>query len=371
MASQLIFSPQAKSAQITRSQPTEHTQANPTPTEANAVSEEDLAVASMDQPPSLEDVLGNPSETVDRPSLELPSMNLSSALLSSESVATTDSNELKNNSTGSTDLPPLETEGNGTEPQSNAKLEVDGDVMRDVAALVESAESRASESDLHSATNDDEPRTNFEAIVLKTSPMLQTHLLPSKVARPREPVWSISIAVDDEFTVQPMEAQRVTDRQAATWLIGNVDAKSPTTKIAIQARVAPGKKVGLQWRIAAVSDEVPGLLLPVAKELQIFQQRLLSYIELTRRESDQLSVMSRSADKEIRSVISKQRAALDAQNKLASRIAAIADNAGILDDLLRSQVTLHVDLYEGDKPNAQRLLRYGDPEQRKVRESAE
>ena len=324
------------------------------------VSDEDLSVANMAPLPSLNDVLGQQDENSVEQTAQTPDIDLSSSMVSNTQAMLSSVNEKStlDSAEESQSLTPLPIE---TNDDSEANK---GDVMREVAALVETAESQAIETELGAMASEPQAKTEYEPLVLKTSPMIQTHILPSKLARPREPVWSVSLSVDDDFTVQPNEPQRVSARHPATWLISNPDSKPPAAKLAIQAAAIPGRKVGLQWRVAAVSEEIPGLALPLARDsMQFLQRQLLSYIELTRRESNQLSIAGREAEKDVRSLLSKRRTAIDSQNKLASRVAMIAENAQLLDDLLRSQVTLYVTLYEGDKSNAPVLLQFGDPNQ--------
>ncbi len=326
----------------------------------------DLSIAELAPLPTLEDVIDNPAMAINAPSSEPKGLDLAGTIRIG-SPAGASSIDVDENAMESavSDSVSIQTQYEGVAAgHAAAEALKEGDVMRDMAELTKSAEEREVESQLNvQEAKGSDLKSVLEPLVIKTSPMVQTHTLPGTLARPREPVWSIAVAVDDEFQIEPKESQRVVGRQTATWLLSNADAKSPATKFVIQAQLAPGRQAGLRWRIAASAEDLPALALPVAKDsLRLLQQRLQSYIELTRNESQRLGLLSQTAEKEWRTLFSKQRAALEAQNKLASRIATIAAESQLLDDLLRSQLTLYVELFEGDKSDSP-LLRFGDPAQ--------
>ena len=336
------------------------------------VSDEELSIANVPPPPTLDEVLGvqqsaDGSDTI----AGLNTLDLSGVI-----AVTTESNpsansSIKTDSNQAAVTGPTASVSASDAPPSIAQSFVDtpaqeGDVMRDLAKLTEAAQANASESEL--APDEKGSKTIFEPLVLRTSPMVQTHLLPSKLARPREPVWSITLALDDDFQVVPREPQRISDQQTATWIISNAEvqgstAKSPVTAIVITAQVAPGRRAGLRWQIVVAASDLPNVMLPVGKEqLQLLQQRLQGYSESTRVQADRLKVIGSAAEKDMRAAISKQRASLESQSKLASRVVSVAAEAQLLDDLLRNQVTLYAELRDGEERDARLLLQFGDPE---------
>ncbi len=331
----------------------------------DSVSAEDLSIANMAPLPTINDVLGgqaaNSVPTIEPQRFDLSGVITSPLPPSSAREALETAAESQGGGGAIADAIATENSVDARGPSAPA---AGSDVMRDVAEMTASAEAGEKETELPAAKSEDaKSKSLHDPIVLRTSPMIQTYMLPGTLARPREPVWSITMAVDDEFKVQPREPQRLHGKQTLTWLLSNADAKSPVTKLVIQVQAAPGRQTGLRWRVAASAEDLPALALPVAKEpLQLLQRRVLNYVESTRAESARLSAVSQSAETDIRAMISKQRKALDAQNKLASRVATVASEAQLLDDFLRSQVTLYVELFDGEKANLP-LLQFGDPQQ--------
>ncbi len=369
LAFQAVNSNSASSDSLSSKTDAEHSVASET--SPDAVSAEDLSIADMAPLPTMEDVLGSQSNSLNIPSVERMQVNLAGVVQAgANSVASLTPLDANSTEASAIDAKPIEVQG-ATETQvASVASEIvvsetaaDRDVMRDIAALTKKAEGQETETELPATQVKPESKSMLEPLVLKTSPMIQTHTLPGALARPREPVWSILISVDDDFEIEPKDAQRISGRQSATWLLSTSDAKSPATKLVIQVQPAPGRQAGLRWRIAASAEDMPAMALPVAKDsLRFLQNRLQGYVELMRAESSRLSVLSKSAEPEVRSLISKQRAALESQSKLASRVASVVTEALLLDELLRSQVTLYAELYDGDKSTSP-LLQFGDRQQ--------
>jgi hypothetical protein len=192
--------------------------------------------------------------------------------------------------------------------------------------------------------------------------MVQVQKFAAKIkVRPRQPVWQILLSVDDEFELTPNEPQDVTDRQITTWILSNSDSKSPKVRLVIQAQAAPGRQTSLRWRIFAGAEDLADLMLPLDKEmLQPLQERLRIYSPMAQREAERLKQLASVADRDVRTALSKQRANLETQSKLASRLSTIVAEAQLLDDLLRSQLTLYANLRDGDGPDAPTLLQFGD-----------
>ena len=256
------------------------------------------------------------------------------------------------------------------------------DVMQELDELTKSAASRTFESDMampeamdsstpaessNAGPTNAEP-TNAgaaiaEPLMLGTSPMLQTHKLGSKIkSRPRQPIWLMRLSVDDEFELTPKEPQDVSDRQITTWLLSDSDAKSPTVRLVIQVQAAPGRQAALRWRVFASAEDLPDLMLPLDKEiLNPLQDRLRVYAQMTQREADRLKHLASGAERDLRAAMNKQRTDLESQSKLASRISTVVAEARLLDDLLRSQLTVHVRLLDGADSGAPAFLQFGDP----------
>ena len=103
-------------------------------------------------------------------------------------------------------------------------------------------------------------------------------------------------------------------------------------------------------------------MLPLDKEiLNPLQDRLRVYAQMTQREADRLKQLASGAERDLRAAMNKQRTDLESQSKLASRISTVVAEARLLDDLLRSQLTVHVRLLDGADSGAPAFLQFGDP----------
>ncbi len=244
---------------------------------------------------------------------------------------------------------------------SKAMPSSDRDVMQELGAITKSAEGQAVETEIP-AIDGDEKKDNAAPLVLPTSPMVQTQKVASRLkVRPRQPVWEITLAVDDEFELDPREPQSISDRQMTTWLLSDSNAKSPKTRIVIQAQAASGRQTSLRWRIFANAEDLPDLVVPLAKEhLQPLQDRLRWYAQFSQHEVDRLKALMSAAERDVRTALSKQRATMEAQGKLASRLSTVAAEAELLDDLLRGQLTVYAKLRDGLSPDAEVVMQFGD-----------
>lgn len=254
------------------------------------------------------------------------------------------------------------TEATQSDSKSSDSLELtERDVMHELQALTESGTHSPMESDM-AVPDSEDSNTIAEPLTLRTSPMLQTQKLAAKIkVRPRRPVWQIELSVDDEFELVPKEPQSVTDRQVTTWFLADSDSKDSQVRLVIQAQAAIGRQTALRWRVFAGAEDLPNLMLPLDKAiLQPFQERLRIYSQLAQGDADRLKQLASGAEKDLRAAFLKQRANLESQIKLASRLSTIVAEAQLLDDLLRSQVTLYAKLRDGDAPDAATLLQFGD-----------
>ena len=252
---------------------------------------------------------------------------------------------------------------------STASDQSDTDVVLELTSVAEASESQAiveAETEMVAAGEIDSAGENGtstrEPLILSTSPLLQTFKLPPKSnLRLKEPVWTIQLSVDSEFHVSPSEPQVISDKQPVTWLISNIDAKSPKAVIVIQSQGMPGRQTGLRWRVFASAEDLPALVLPMDDELlPKIQQRIRNFVGAAQVEVEQMKQMIAVAAKEDRAGLSKQRTALNAQLKLATRITTIAAEAKMLGDLLRDQVTVYATLRDGEDPDAPIALQFGD-----------
>ncbi len=301
-------------------------------------------------------------EVYDIPQVTMPSV--SSAMLagldaegpkSSESVGVGNDNV-------PTDTLPIEAQRSGSSPTETAVELRERNVMQELETLTKTAASSSVESDL--AVRDAENSSAIsEPLMLHTSPMVQTQKLAAKIRlRPRQPVWQILLSVDDEFELTPKEPQDVTDRQITTWLLTDSDSRSPKVRLVLQAQAAPGRQTALKWRIFAGAEDLPDLMLPLDQEiLQPLQERLRIFTPMAEREVERLKQLASGAERDVRVVLSKQRAGLESQVKFATRLTTIIAEAQLLDDLLRSQLTLYAKLRDGTDPDAPTLLQFGDP----------
>lgn len=279
-------------------------------------------------------------------------------------------NESEQNSPPSVANPTLTR--NEPAPASDAEL-TDHDVMQELEVMTKSAKNNAIETDLNVVDSQDE-NTISEPFTVHTSPMVQTHKVAAKIkVRPRQPVWQIVLAVDDEFDLSPEEPQDISDRQPTTWILTNTDSKSPQVRLVIQAQAAPGRQTSLRWRIFASAEDLPDLMLPLDDEmLNPLQERLRFYAQASQREADRLKQLASVAERDMRNTLSKQRVFMESQSKLASRLTTVVAEAQLMNDLLRSQLTVYAKLRDGTEANAPTLLQFGDlRELEKAREATE
>ena len=245
------------------------------------------------------------------------------------------------------------------------------DVMQELEVLTKSAANKAVESDFV-VPDAEVSNAVSEPLMLHTSPMVQTQKVAARIkVRPRQPVWQILLSVDDEFDLTSNEWQSVSDRQITTWFLSDSDSQSPKVRLAIQAQAAPGRQTALRWRIFAGAEDLPDLMLPLDKEiLHPLQDRLRIYSQVSQREADRLKQLASSAERDVRATLSKQRSSLESQSKFASRLSTIVAEAELLDDLLRSQVTVYAKLRDGAASDAPTLLQFGDPSELKLDEES-
>jgi hypothetical protein len=268
------------------------------------------------------------------------------------------------------DKEPTDTKGsNSSEPSLSGEMETaiaseltERDVMHELETLTNSAANNAVETDMEVLGSEDSSAVS-EPLLLRTSPMIQTQKLAAKIkVRPRQPVWQILLSADAEFELTPNELQNISDKQVTTWLLSDSDSNSPKVRLVIQAQAAPGRQTALRWRIFAGAEDLPDLMLPLDKEiLQPLQERLRVYAPMVQRESDRLKQLANVAEREVRTALFKQRANMESQSKLASRLSTIVAEARLLDDLLRNQLTVYARLRDGADLNASPLLQFGDP----------
>ena len=287
--------------------------------------------------------------------IDLPSV-------SSASLAGNESHELQQSEPLISENGNQTTNATKSDSNSSGSLELtENDVMHELQALTESGTHSPMESDM-AVPDIEDSNTIAEPLTLRTSPMIQTQKLAAKIkVRPRRPVWQIELSVDDEFELVPKEPQSVTDRQVTTWFLADSDSKDSQVRLVIQAQAATGRQTALRWRVFASAEDLPTLMLPLDKAiLQPFQERLRIYSQVAQGDADRLKQLASGAEKDLRATFSKQRANLESQIKLASRLSIIVAEAQLLDDLLRSQVTLYAKLRDGDGPDAPTLLQFGD-----------
>ncbi len=256
------------------------------------------------------------------------------------------------------------SQGNSAQSKVSSDLP-ERDLMQELEVLTQSAAKNEVETDLELPDSKDES-TVSEPLVLTTFPMVQLYKVAARIkVRPRQPVWQIMLSVDDEFELSPAEAQAITDGQITTWLLSDSDSESPKVRLVIQAQAAPGRQTALRWRIFANSEDLPDLMVPLDKKLlHPLQDRLHIYAKASQLEADRLKQLASSAERELRTNLSKQRIFLESQSKLASRLSTIASQAQLLDDLLRSQLTVYAKLRDGTAADAPILLQFGDPSAR-------
>ena len=235
------------------------------------------------------------------------------------------------------------------------------DVMAELASTRNSAEGLNSESEF--VTSEETNGNISEPLLINTTPAVQIQKLPAKLAtRPRQPVWRMAIAVDDGFTVSPSEPQLLTERELATWIITSDDAQPPRTRLSVQVQMSSGRQAALKWQISAGTDDFPNLSLPLGEKiLQPLQERLRQFTSMALQETERLKLLATSGvPSDLRTAISRQRASIEAEGKLASRLLTFVASAQQLDDWLHGHVAVFAELRDGTAPDATLVLRFGD-----------
>jgi hypothetical protein len=355
--------------------------ANPSEGAADLELDETSALATIPEMPTFE--VSEPRiEAVD--SVTMPSV-------SSSLIAGLDRNANRNKGEAAAAMDVHERVTSGAAKETNSESTVEGhplesadalelknrDVMQELEMITKSAESKTHEADLDvsalkegvgsGSANSDALHSDglhSEPLMLGTTPINQTLKLASKIkVRPRQPVWKIRLSVDDEFELLPEAMQVVSDRQITTWFVTDSDAESPKVRMVIQAQTVPGRQTALRWRVFVGAEDIPDLMLPLDKELlDPLLDRLRLYSQAAQREADHLKQLASMAERDGRAALSKQRTFLETQSKLARRLSTIVAEARLLDDLLRSQLTVHAKLLDGADSDLPALLQFGDPD---------
>lgn len=343
-------------------------------TVTSPVDSSELAISSA----SLNAIETRSMETVNEQNaierLRLPGVDRNTPLVSSVaadevSLANSESDAAKQNQQLSTGGSGSEADGIHLSNLAQADDEkLDTDVMSEVMSVSKSAESIATESELSGATQPN-GKEILDPLVLKTTPTVQVQKLPAKLSlRPRQPVWRIAIAVDEGFSVSPTEPQTLTEREYATWIITDDDDKPLHTNIVLQVQMSSGRQAALKWKIVAATEDFPNLSIPLGEKILLpLIERLRMFTQMATQEGERMKQLTASGiSGELRTVVNKQRAEIEAQGKLAGRLLTFVASAHQLESWLHGQVTVFAELRDGAETDADLVLQFGDLDKLKM-----
>ncbi|MCA9131903.1 MAG: hypothetical protein KDA45_02060 [Planctomycetales bacterium] len=201
-----------------------------------------------------------------------------------------------------------------------------------------------------------------EPLRLATYPMwqLQRVALPTRL---RRPWWSLRLQAGKGLVVQPEQAQPLSERGTARWLVYAEQAVAPVTRVVVQAEQARHRAGSLRWRVAATADDLPLVVVPLGLEhVRQLQDNLRGGAGRLQLEIDRLRRLSRAdggLPRGMRSAVRAQRRNLETQHQLSLRLLEIVADAGQITGWLDGQFQVHAELRDEALPSGEPLLQFG------------
>lgn len=266
--------------------------------------------------------------------------------------------------------------GNGTngmdEDQAVGDVPSEGaiediDLAQELGKVVQLAESNSSEQLL--ATNQVSDSATAETLQLPPMtipmfPMLQTYTLDAKAGqrRVRSPVWQLSIAAREGFTVSPSEPQSIQGKQVVGWTIEAEKPNDLDARVFVFVRLADNRSASLRWRLAAGLADVPQIALPLDKKyLDQAQAMLRGFSQRLELAADQISAMRKTQGlpSDVRSDLSNRQKLVTKQADFSSSMLKLVAEANQLEGWLDGQVEVHAVLFEQSQDSQEPIMRFG------------
>lgn len=236
--------------------------------------------------------------------------------------------------------------------------------QQDVASIVASMNS--DEPKIHSTSSDPNSTATLPVQLLDIDTVLQVEEFPG--VRVREPRWELSLGTTSAFAVDPSTPQILSEKQVIRWILIPKDFKprkdQQPTRIVVMAQLA-GRRADIKWKIAAVCEDLPTLTIPLNDEkldrmlsaLQNYQQQLAAGIEVVKAQAD-----GRGVSRDQRSLLSKNRKAMEDETKLVARVRQMIADAGLFAGWMDRTLEVHGILFETVGNQTVQLLQIGQPE---------
>lgn len=186
-----------------------------------------------------------------------------------------------------------------------------------------------------------------------------------EIPKPKDPTWRMRLDVSDGFVVEPSGIQLLSPLGSVHWLVYDSQAKSPRTRIIVQAQQAGGRKGDVQWRLFGNAEDLPALNLPLARQwLDPLRNRLKQFDQFIQLKRNELLTEGKrqGLSSNSRSLIGTQRKWADQQDKILKRCLIVIAETDRLVGLVDGQFQIHAQLQDGAGENAPALLTYGSME---------
>lgn len=238
----------------------------------------------------------------------------------------------------------------------NVEIDLPGTVRemtRGAAAVISEAEMSADDAAQDSSYN------------LPIHPMVQNWKVPSSPRlRVLEPTWRLRLQVGCEgFAVEPTGWQTLAPKSVTSWsLSGTVKEFAAFPRVAVQVRQLGSRGPSLQWYIAAMSENTPPLILPlaperlqpIARQLAHLQQRLQSSLG----ELEGL-LAAAGVPSNVQSSLRAKRKDLQAQRDLASEMVRFVALVQQLATQLDGSLEVDAEYFDGAVTDGPALLTLG------------
>lgn len=255
-------------------------------------------------------------------------------------------------------------------PEGAPELPMDSaaefDVMSALATIAKQSEADQTESEIVERASEragEAAETVQPSILIQTFPMVQVHRLPSEFQfRARKTGWDIRLEVSEGFVLRPVEAQRISGREVANWIIREENAKDPATQILVQAQLVNNRGNSIRWRVMAGAPDVPPLVLPLGKTyldgLQTSLSQLNSQLQF---ELNRVRVFLRTEGipSALRSTLTAQRKGYEEQLHLVERALTVAADANQMEGWLDGQLKVHARIVDTAVEDSPSLLQFG------------
>lgn len=259
-----------------------------------------------------------------------------------------------------------------TEPLIGSSQTMDApkiDVLAELQQMTHAAEREQSENLLEAstdkavndaATSDDSHRA---PLAINLFPVTQYQRVANSL-RVRKPSWEIRLQVPEALDVLPLEPLVISGRETVVWVIRKHQETSatPGTAIVVQAELANNRDASLRFRIAAGTEDLPQLAIPVDTQvLEVLQNNLRNRSGFMQLEIDRMRSLSdtQGIPSDLRKAVIAQRRGYETQLKLATKILQVVADVQHMVECLAERIEIHATLNETAVSPSTKLLQFG------------